>query len=258
MLHHKLANSDCIQRAIKNIDWEKAFLNADVNKKVFLFSETILNIIRNFIPHEVVTCDDRDPPWMTRLIKKAIKDKNLFYQRFVKNADFTNNNSNLERFCSFQNNLTIAVETAKQQYFAKISKKLSDPNINSKTYCSMLKCFLTGKQVPCIPPIFHDNRFITDFREKAELFNTFFANQCSSVVRNSSVIPTDFKLFTDKSLSNITFIENDIGRIISSLYPNKGLDHDMMSIRMLKICDDSINKPLRLIFRACLEHGMFP
>ena len=114
-----------------------------------------------------------------------------------------------------------------------------------------------GKQVPCIPPVFHDNRFITDFREKAELFNTFFANQCSSV-RNSSVIPTDFKLFTDKSLSNITFIENDIGRIISSLDPNKGLDQDMMSIRILKICDDSINKPLRLIFRACLEHGMFP
>ena len=202
MLHYKLANSDCIQRAIKNIDWEKAFVNADVNKKVFLFSETVLNIIRNFIPHEVVTCDDRDPPWMTRLIKKAIKDKNLFYQRFVENTDFTNNNSNLERFCSFQNNLTIVVETVKQQYFAKIAKKLS--------------------------------------------------------VRNSSVIPTDFKLFTDKSLSNITFIENDIGRIISSLDPNKGLDHDMMSIRMLKICDDSINKPLRLIFRACLEHGMFP
>ena len=33
--------------------------------------------MRNFIPHETVTCDDRDPPWMTSLIKKAIKDKNL-------------------------------------------------------------------------------------------------------------------------------------------------------------------------------------
>ena len=33
--HYKLANFDCIQRAIKNFDWEKAFLNVDVNKKVF-------------------------------------------------------------------------------------------------------------------------------------------------------------------------------------------------------------------------------
>ena len=115
--------------------------------------------------------------------------------------------------------MTNAIETAKQQYFAKIAKKLSDPNIS---YCSILKCFLTDKKVPCIPPIFHENRFIIDFREKAELFNSFFANQCS-FVRNSSVLPTDFELFTDKSLSNIAFIDNDIGRIISSLDPNKAM-----------------------------------
>ena len=58
---------------------------------------------------------------------------------------------------------------------------------------------LTGKNFPCIPSIFHENRFITDFREKTELYNSFFANQCS-LVRNSSVLPTDFELFTDKSL----------------------------------------------------------
>ena len=78
----------------------------------------------------------------------------------------------------------------------------------------MLKSFLTGKKVPCIPPIFHENRFTSNFREKAELFNYFFANQ-SSLVRNSSALPTDFEIFTDKSLSNITFADNDIGRIIT-------------------------------------------
>ena len=54
---------------------------------------------------------------MTRLIKKAIKDKNLFYQRFVKNRDFTNIDSNLERFCSLQNDLTITIETVKVCFF---------------------------------------------------------------------------------------------------------------------------------------------
>ena len=69
--HYKLANSECIQRAIANYDWEKAFYNIDVNKKVMLFNETVLNIIRNFIPHEVVTFDDRDTPWITSRIKKT-------------------------------------------------------------------------------------------------------------------------------------------------------------------------------------------
>ena len=111
--HYKLANSDCIKRAIKNFVWEKAFLNVHVNKKVLLFNETVLNIMRNFIPHELITCDDRDSLWMTRLIKKTIKDKNLFYQHFVKNTDSINNNSNLERFHSLQNNLTNTIETTK-------------------------------------------------------------------------------------------------------------------------------------------------
>ena len=60
--YYKLANSECIQRAIANYDWEKFFYNTDVNKKVLLFNEIVLNIIRNFISHEAVIFDDRDPP----------------------------------------------------------------------------------------------------------------------------------------------------------------------------------------------------
>ena len=140
---------------------------------------------------------------------------------------------------------------------AKIAKKLSDPNISSKTYWPILKCFLTGKKVPCTPLAFHNNKFITDFREKAELVNSFFASQCL-LLQNSSVLPTDFGLLTTKSLSNIIFIDNAIGRVINSLDTNKALGDDMRSIRMSKICDDSINKPLGFIFRAYLEHGVFP
>ena len=66
-----------------------------VTKKEFVFNETILNVICNFIPHQTVTCDDRDPPWMTSLIKKTNNDKNLFYKRFVKNPNFTNNKVSL-------------------------------------------------------------------------------------------------------------------------------------------------------------------
>ena len=42
--------------------WTMHFTNVDVNEKVNLFSKTIKNIIRNYIPHETVTCDDRNPP----------------------------------------------------------------------------------------------------------------------------------------------------------------------------------------------------
>ena len=40
----------------------KRDFRCDVRKKELLFNETILNFIRNFIPHKTATCDDRDPP----------------------------------------------------------------------------------------------------------------------------------------------------------------------------------------------------
>ena len=71
-------------------------------------------------------------------------------------------------------------------------------------------------------------------------------------LRNSSVFPTDYELYIDKSLSNVTLTDNDIGRIISSLDPNKTHRHGRMSIHMLRICEDSIYKHLEIVFRACL------
>ena len=61
------------------------------------------------------------------------------------------------------------------------------------------------------------------------------------------------KLRSGESLSSITFEINDIEKIIKNLDPNKSHGHDMLSIRMLKLCGESIYKPLNVIFKSCLE-----
>ena len=38
----------------------------------------------------------------------------------------------------------------------------------------------------------------------------------------------------------------------------KAHGHDEISIRMLKICNLAIIKPLSIIFRNCINHSMFP
>ena len=43
--------------------------------------------------------------------------------------------------------------------------------------------------------MFHENKFITNFKKKVELFNTFFANQCT-VMNNSSVLPNNLAKLT--------------------------------------------------------------
>ena len=47
-------------------------------------------------------------------------------------------------------------------------------------------------------------------------------------------------------------------KTITSLDLIKAHGHDMISIRMLKLCGGSIYKPLRLILSVCVDQGFFP
>ena len=116
---------------------------------------------------------------------------------------------------------------------------------------------INNKKIPCIPPLLHQDKFVTDFKEKANIFNNFFANQHSIVSKNSE-LPVTLTRKRHESLSTIDFSTDDILKIIRNLDPNKAHGHDMINIRMIKICDTSICRPLKLIFQSCLENGDFP
>ena len=120
-----------------------------------------------------------------------------------------------------------------------------------------MKTLLNGKKIPCIPPLFHDDKCIVDFQEKSEIFNSFVTDQCSPI-SNRSVLPSELPLWTGSTLSTCHFAEEDILRKINNLDPNKAHGHDEISIRMLKICGDSICRPLNIIFKTCLRTGKFP
>ena len=62
----------------------------------------------------------------------------------------------------------------------------------------------------------------------------------------------------EKSISSITLNYNDIATIVRNLDPKKAHGHDIVSIRMLKICGKLLCKPLKLIFQSWIKHGKFP
>ena len=72
--NYRDANIDQIKKAIEQFPWEKSFRNLRINEMVHLFNKTIKNILSNYIPHEKITCDDRDPPWVNSKIKQLIQE----------------------------------------------------------------------------------------------------------------------------------------------------------------------------------------
>ena len=113
---------------------------------------------------------------------------------------------------------------------------------NTKVYLILIKRFFNNKNIQLIPPFFHENEYVINFKKKAKLFNSFFAIKCS-LIGNSSELPLNFHYTTKKHLNTLNLSNADIEKV---------------SIRMIKIYSKSISKPLQLIFSQCISTGSFP
>ena len=111
-------------------------------------------------------------------------------------------------------------------------------------------------KAPKIPPLLNDDGFLFNAKEKTQDIFKYFSEQCKSLA-NDSILP-DFDYITDKRLNTIPFNNDDILVRIRSLNKNKSSEPDEISARMLTICDESIVKPLRLIFTNILNTGIYP
>ena len=185
------AQFDLINKAIENFDWNKLFSGQDIHDQVNLFNATILNIFRNFIPNKVILCDDKEPAWVNEEVRLLIKQKNLIFRIKRKNSDF-----DIGILNKLSEDLTNAITNSKLAFYRRIASKLNDPNSAPKTYWSILKSFFNGKKIPLIPPILVKDQLVTNFLEKANLFNEFFTQQCNTI-ENDSTLPNDlvFEIF---------------------------------------------------------------
>ena len=181
-----------------------------------MYNKTITNIMSNYIPHETIISDDKGPPWINKNIKQLILDKSHEYKPYIRN------DKSLQFFNQFQflqTKLSSLIEESKNQYYTRLSHKLLDPKTSQKSYWSILKTFLNNKKIPCIPPLLRQDKFVTDFEEKANIFNNFFADQCS-IVSNNSELPVTLTKKTHEFLSTINFSTDDILKIIRNPDPN--------------------------------------
>ena len=230
---YKNANAEGMQKSISRFHWKKAFENLSINEKVDFLNATLVNIFRNYIPNKIVKCSYRDPPWLTKLIKSKLKER-----------------SKISSECS---NLII---NAKMGYIQKKSNALNDKNTDPKLCWTILNNFLNNIKISSIPAILASGKTITNIVEKTNLFNNFFASQCTRLENASKLPPLLMK--TDKRLNTISFKDSDITSIIKSLKPTKAHGGDNISVRMIQLCGDSITHPLTLIFKFSFRNGIFP
>ena len=86
--------------------------------------------------------------------------------------------------------------------------------------------------------------FVTDIQTKANISNKSFAEPCTPL-KNSSLLPLNQMFLTQSRFNTVDVNEHNI---IRALNIHKAHGHDDISIKMIKICDKSLLKPLIYIF----------
>ena len=78
-----------------------------------------------------------------------------------------------------------------------LSLKFNNPNTSAKTYCSILISLCNDTKVLLITPLLVNNKIASDFTKEANLFNYFFATQCTSLTNNIALLSTiSFKSYS--------------------------------------------------------------
>ena len=103
---------------MNEFNWERAFFSLNINEMVSVFNATTKNIMTNFIPHETIIYDDRDPPWINNRIKKLIHERNNLYKVYR-----INNDPQIFEKLTFLQKLDLTIQESKDTYFSDLSTK---------------------------------------------------------------------------------------------------------------------------------------
>ena len=252
--HYSRARKEAIIKAITDFPWASELSKLpNTTHQVNLLNKTILNIMSNFIPNEKKIFRPKEPPWFTKDIKSRLKKHNKIYKKFKVNGF---KNVDKETVENSKSEISELIVDAKERYMKSQGEKLADPNIESKTYWKIINIFLNKCKVPRIPPLFENNNFLTDCKEKATLFNDYFAKQCTPFLTDSVLPPLVYH--TDSRLSHFNISIDDVQAILKVLKINKANGPDDISVTMIKLCADPISSPLKTIFQNIIDTGIFP
>ena len=133
-----------------------------------------------------------------------------------------------------RNSTNKIIKEAKLVYYTNLGNKLSNPVIGQKHFWSACKKISNKKRNTNISPIIDNDIYISNFKKKAEIFNEYFANQCT-INDNGSVLP-NFIPKTDALLSHVFVTKDQIINIINNFSANKAHGYDGISVSMLKLC----------------------
>ena len=257
-----------LNATLSSAPWDTAFDVFDsIDDVVSYWSDLFLTTAKEYIPFKEVIIRPKDKPWITTEIKKLMRQRNRAWKRF-KNLSKTPRPFTLDvyakvdRFYQYykkrRNKVVNAVRHSIDSYFSNLQLQLDENNINPKRWWNLSKSVLGCKIHEDIPPIVEEGKIISSITEKCEVFNTYFASQCTTHADNDAPPLPNFTYRTEARMGDFTVDDTSVSKVLSSLRLTSASGPDNIGNILLKNTATSISKPLAKIFNMSLNVSHFP
>ena len=160
-----------------------------------------------------------------------------------------------EKYNDLKHSYLDELKESEKLYHEKLARSLSQER-NTSQWWSTLKHVLGKGDDSSYPPLKSNQDFITDNKDKAELFNQFFISN-SNIDTSNAALP-DFTYLTDQRLEDLVASEEEVLDLIKSLQVNKSTGHDGIGPKMLREAGLSIVPSLTKLINMSLETSKVP
>ena len=246
---YEQGNYDSFRQKVHDFDWNTTH-DDDVNLYAEKFTDKLQ--AEECIPTKNVTIRPHDLPWMNNNIKKLMRKRNRLYKKYKKNKTSTL----FENFKQLRNEVTSNLRKAKHEYVKSLANKLKTSNLSSQDYWKTLKSFIRPSHISTIPPLYHEDVYIEDTNEKANLLNSYFAEQ--SVLDDHLATLPDSVNPDGPTLNSIHFSPTEVKDILGTLKLGKASGPDNVNNRILKEVSEPLSNPLCDLFNYSMSKCVCP
>lgn len=246
------SNYELLRNKAAAINWDDLRDN-DIDSYSANLNYTITNLASECIPNKIVKIKPAEPSWINANIKQYIRKRKRAYRK----ARRTNTDFNWRKFKTLRNKTVALIRDAKRDFHDKIASKLTNGELSSKDWWTVLKTFISPQSKTAIPPLENNGSVCTDENDKANILNNFFQSQSCQNHQNP-VLPYIFPSAVTNKLNDIEFSRHEVEFILKSLPIGKASGPNNLRNRILRELSQEISSPFCDLFNLSINSGLVP
>lgn len=250
-----------------DIDWGVEFNSPgpiDPNSCFDIFNSKIQKLVDRHVPTGRLTkrqIKTQQKPWITSAIIKSMSKRDFYFRKFTKAKDPDSKSEFRQLFKRYRNMIVSLCRQSKTNHYTNYFNLFS--NNMHKIWEGVRSIISTKPSKSNIPTSIRvDGKLETNQIDIANSFNDFFTSIANSI-RNK--IPPTSKRYSDYLknpnpdsifLSPVT--QEEIIGIIGNISPGKSSGPNSIPIKILRLLENDISKPISILINLSFESGIFP